>query len=326
MAKAMTPNTNKELPKKPHNELLQMAETMLLIRRLEEEAARAYMEGKIGGFLHLYIGQEAIAVGAEAAIKPTDHVITTYRDHGFAIARGVTPGAVMAELYGKDTGCSRGLGGSMHMFDVSKRFMGGHAIVGGHLPLAAGMAFASKYQKKDEVTLCFFGDGATNIGAFHEGLALAAIWKLPCIFVCENNQYSMGTPLSRTMPTDFIARAAGYGMKSDKFSGHDVLLVKEKIAHAVSEVRKGSGPWLIEIETYRFRGHSMSDPGKYRTSDEVEREKKLHDPCQFALSQLKGLGIDTSEMEARVEEQVKAAVQFADESEPAKMESVLSYI
>jgi pyruvate dehydrogenase E1 component alpha subunit len=303
---------------------------MQLIRRVEEEAAKAYVQGKIGGFLHLYIGQEAIAVGTEAAIRKSDYVITTYRDHGFALTRGTSARAVMAELFGRHTGCSRGLGGSMHMFDRDNRFLGGHAIVGGHVALAAGVAFKSSYLKQEEVTLCYFGDGATNIGGFHEGLSLAGLWRLPAVFVCENNQYSMGTPLSRTMPvTDLTAKAAGYGMERDRFDGHDVRVVRDRIGKAVEHARSGGGPVLLEILTYRFRGHSMSDPGKYRTSEEVEERKRIHDPVRVAREQLLAAGVREEELaavDASVEDEVQDAVRFADESEPAKAESMWSYV
>ena len=312
------------------DELLPLYRQMQLIRRIEEEAARAYVQGNIGGFLHLYIGQEAIAVGTEAAIQKTDNILTTYRDHGFALCRGTTSRAVMAELFGKDTGCSRGLGGSMHMFDRENRFFGGHAIVGGHVALAAGIAFKAQYLKEKEVTLCFFGEGATNIGGFHEGMSLAGLWKLPIVFVCENNEYSMGTPLERTMPiTDLTEKAAGYGMARDRFEGHDVLEVRDRIGRAVERARSGGGPTLIEIRTYRFRGHSMSDPGKYRTSEEVEERKQKHDPLRVARQKLLEAGVSEEELgrvDGEVEEEVQDAVRFADESEPAKMESVWKYI
>lgn len=312
------------------DELLPLYRQMQLIRRIEEEAARAYVQGSIGGFLHLYIGQEAIAVGTEAAIQKTDNILTTYRDHGFALCRGTTSRAVMAELFGKDTGCSRGLGGSMHMFDRENRFFGGHAIVGGHVALAAGIAFKAQYLQEKEVTLCFFGEGATNIGGFHEGMSLAGLWKLPIVFVCENNEYSMGTPLKRTMPiTDLTEKAAGYGMARDRFEGHDVLEVRDRIGRAVERARSGGGPTLIEIRTYRFRGHSMSDPGKYRTSEEVEERKQKHDPLRVARQKLLEAGVPEEALgrvDAEVEEEVQDAVRFADESEPAKMESVWSYI
>lgn len=312
------------------DELLHLYRQMQLIRRVEEEAARAYVQGKIGGFLHLYIGQEAIAAGTEAAIEKTDNILTTYRDHGFALCRGTSARAVMAELYGKDTGCSRGLGGSMHMFDRENRFFGGHAIVGGHVALAAGIAFKAQYLKEKEVTLCFFGEGATNIGGFHEGMSLAGLWKLPIVFVCENNEYSMGTPLKRTMPiTDLTDKAAGYGMARDRFEGHDVLQVKERIGQAVARARSGGGPTLIEIRTYRFRGHSMSDPGKYRTSEEVEERKQKHDPVRVARQRLLDAGVSEDALgrvDTEVEDEVQDAIRFADESEPAKMESVWQYI
>lgn len=303
------------------DELRALYRQMQLIRRVEEESARAYVQGKIGGFLHLYIGQEAIAVGTEAAIEKTDHVITTYRDHGFALTRGTSPRAVMAELFGKDTGCSRGLGGSMHMFDRENRFYGGHGIVGGHVSLAAGIAFRAKYLEEPEVTLCFFGEGATNIGGFHEGLSLAGLWRLPVVFVCENNQYSMGTPLTRTMPArDLTDKAAGYNLAKDRFEGHDVLEVKQRIGEAVARARDGGGPTLIEILTYRFRGHSMSDPGKYRTSEEVDQQKQKHDPVRIARDKLLELGEDEAALDqivSEVEDEVQDAVKFADESAPA---------
>lgn len=312
------------------DELLPLYRQMQLIRRVEEESARAYVQGKIGGFLHLYIGQEAIAVGTEAAIRKTDKVITTYRDHGFALARGTSARAVMAEQFGKDTGISRGLGGSMHFFDRENEFYGGHAIVGGHVAVAAGIAFKAKYLKESDVTLCFFGEGATNIGGFHEGLSLAGLWKLPVVFVCENNEYSMGTPLKRTMAvTDLTTKAPGYAMARDRFEGHDVLTVRDRIAEAVDRARSGGGPTLVEILTYRFRGHSMSDPGKYRTSEEVEERKQKQDPVLVARRKLIAAGASEEELariDAEVEEEVQDAIRFADESEPAKMESVWNYI
>lgn len=311
-------------------ELKRLYRKMQLIRRVEEESARAYVQGKIGGFLHLYIGQEAIAVGTEAAIEDSDHVITTYRDHGFALARGTSANAVMAELFGKDTGCSRGLGGSMHMFDAENRFYGGHGIVGGHVAVASGIAFRAKYLEKDEVTVCFFGEGATNIGGFHEGLSLAGLWNLPAVFVCENNLYSMGTPLTRTMPAkDLTDKAPGYSMERDRFDGHEVWTVKERIGAAVKRAREGGGPTLIEVLTYRFRGHSMSDPGKYRTSDEVEERKQKHDPVRIARAKLEEDGVGAEELDgivSEVEEEVQAAVKFADESPPATAEAMREFV
>ena len=290
---------------------------MHLIRRIEEEAARAYATGKIGGFLHLYIGQEAVGVGAVAALKPEDYVITTYRDHGLALAKGMSARALMAELYGKVTGCSKGLGGSMHMFDEKNRMLGGYGIVGGHIPLAAGVAFAAKYRGDKSVTLCFFGEGAVSIGGFHEGVSLAALWKLPIVFICENNEYSMGTPLSRSMSVEDVSmKALGYGIDRDRFFAEDVLDVEKRIAEAVKRAREQSLPTLIEVRTSRSRGHSMSDPAKYRTQDELE-EHKRRDPVGRARRQLLELGAteaDIEALEAAVETEVQDAVKFAEES------------
>lgn len=290
---------------------------MLLIRRLEEEAARAYAQGKIGGFLHLYIGQEAVAVGSIATLKPTDYVVTTYRDHGIAIAKGMPAKAMMAELYGKATGCSRGLGGSMHMFDAEHRMLGGHGIVGGHIPLATGVAFASKYRSDGAVTLCYFGDGAVSIAGFHEGVSLAALWKLPIVFICENNEYSMGTPLARTMSVEDVSmKALGYGIARDRFFATDVLQVEERIREAVERARRDSLPTLVEIRTYRFRGHSMSDPAKYRTQAELDEHKK-RDPVVVARARLASEGYDETKLKALedgVEAEVADAVKFAEES------------
>ncbi len=296
--------------------LVALYRQMQLIRRLEEEAARAYAMGKIGGFLHLYIGQEAVAVGACAAITKDDYVVTTYRDHGIAIAKGMKPGVMMAELFGKATGCSHGLGGSMHMFDKASNMLGGHGIVGGHIPLAAGAAFASKYRKDGRVTLCFFGDGAVSIQGFHEGVSLAALWKLPIVFVCENNEYSMGTPLSRTLSEEDISKKAiGYGMAHDRFFATDVLEVESRLKQAVDRARNESLPTLVEVRTYRFRGHSMSDPGKYRTAAELD-EHKQRDPLSVARTKLEAAWDQQklAALEQEVEREVEAAVKFADES------------
>ncbi len=289
---------------------------MVLIRRFEEEAARAYSQGKIGGFLHLYIGQEPIAVGAVAALAPDDYVMTTYRDHGLALARGMAPRAAMAELYGKVTGCSKGLGGSMHFFDVEHHMLGGYGIVGGHIPIAAGTAFASKYRGEKRVTMCFFGEGAVSIGDFHEGMSLAALWKLPIVFVCENNEYSMGTPLSRELSVEDVStKALGYGMARDRFFADHVVTVKERLADAIERAREHSEPTLVEIRTYRFRGHSMSDPGKYRTQEELELRKK-QDAVLRSQEELRaaGLGAEVDAVDQEVEATVADAVRFAEES------------
>jgi pyruvate dehydrogenase E1 component alpha subunit len=305
------------------DELTPLYRQMFLIRRFEEEAARAYAKGRIGGFLHLYIGQEAIAVGANAALRPDDYMFQTYRDHGTALARGTSARACMAELYGRDAGCSRGLGGSMHFFDVAHHFYGGYGIVGGHVALAAGAAFKAKYQNEERVAICFLGEGATNIGGFHEGLSLAGLWDLPLVTVVENNTYAMGTPLSRTSPVeDITSKAAGYGMEADRFDGHEVLEVKKRVAQAVERARRREGPTLIEIMTYRFRGHSMSDPGKYRTQEELE-ERKKRDPVKLARNGLLDGGMREEELaalEQEVEAEVQDAVAFAEQAEPAREE------
>ncbi|RYE94466.1 MAG: pyruvate dehydrogenase (acetyl-transferring) E1 component subunit alpha [Myxococcales bacterium] len=296
--------------------LLALFRQMQLIRRVEEEAAAAYARGKIGGFLHLYIGQEAIAVGCQAALTPIDTMIGTYRDHGIALVRGMTARSLMAELFGKATGCSRGLGGSMHMFDVPNRMLGGYGIVGGHIPIAAGVAFASKYREEGAVTVCFFGEGSVPIGDFHEGVSLAALWKLPIVFVCENNEFSMGTPLSRTMSVeDVTLKAAGYGIPGDRFEVNDVLEVEQRMRVAIERARTENTPTLVEARTYRFRGHSMSDPGKYRTREEVEA-RKARDPLLRARQQLidGGRQDDVTRLEAEIDAEVADAVQFADRS------------
>ena len=298
----------------PH--LSDLYRQMFLIRRLEEEAARAYATGKIGGFLHLYIGQEAVGVGACAALQKDDYVITTYRDHGLAIAKGMSPRALMAELYGKKTGCSQGLGGSMHLFDTAHNMLGGYGIVGGHIPVAAGVAFANKYKGNDRVTVCFFGDGAVSIQGFHEGISLAALWKLPIVFVCENNEYSMGTPLARTLSVEDVSlKATGYGIPHDRFFASDVLEVEQRIGAAIERARKESMPSLIEVRTYRFRGHSMSDPGKYRTAAELEEHKK-RDPLLLARQKLEASAEKDrlEDLEAQVEKEVQDAIEFAEQS------------
>jgi pyruvate dehydrogenase E1 component alpha subunit len=293
---------------------------MRLIRRFEEESARAYAQGKIGGFLHLYIGQEAVAVGAARALEKDDYVLATYRDHGHALARGLDPGRAMAELFGRDTGCSRGLGGSMHFFDIEHGFLGGHGIVGGHVALAAGAAFKCVYRKEPRVVVCYIGDGAVNIGGFHEGLSLAGLWKLPLVVIVENNEYAMGTPLERTLPVaDITLKAQGYAAYKDRFRGDDVLEVQKRVGLAVEYARARKGPALLEVLTYRYRGHSMSDPGKYRTKEEVE-ERKQRDPLRICQEHLLKQGTsekDIEALDAAVEERVAEAVRFAEESPPA---------
>ncbi len=301
--------------------LKDILEKMLLIRRFEEKAAELYTLGKIGGFCHLYIGQEGVGVGAISTLGPDDYILGSYREHGQALVRGLDPGDVMAELCGKKSGCSRGKGGSMHLFDVAKGFLGGHAIVGGQIPLATGVAFASKYLKKPSVTVCFFGEAAVNIGSFHESLNLAALWKLPVIYICENNRFGMGTPIERASALyDLSQKACAYNMARACVDGMDVLAVREVVQEAVERARKESAPTLIEARTYRFMGHSMSDPihGHYRTKAEVE-EHKRHDPIKLLTATLESLGVinggDLDEMDRRVREAVEDAVAFAERSE-----------
>ncbi len=293
---------------------------MLLIRRFEEKAAEAYALGKIGGFCHLYIGQEAVAVGSLAVLRDDDYVISSYREHGQALARGIPATAVMAELFGKATGCSRGKGGSMHLFDVTRRFMGGHGIVGGHIPLAAGIGFAIKYRGGDQVCLCYFGEAAVNIGAFHETLNMASVYKLPVIFCCENNRYGMGTAFERVAAvTDVVEHACSYDMAAELVNGMDVLAVRAATERAVARARQGGHPTLLEVRTYRYMGHSMSDPlhGVYRTKEEVEAQKQRDPISQLALKlteegALDQAGLDALDAEARAS--VEEAVRFADES------------
>ena len=296
-----------------------MLRQMLLIRRFEEKSAEAYALGKIGGFCHLYIGQEAVAVGACAALRDDDYVICSYREHGQALAKGVPADSIMAELFGKATGCSGGKGGSMHIFDVKRRFMGGHAIVGGHIPLAAGIAFAVRYRGGDQVCVCFFGEAAVNIGAFHEALNMASVWKLPVIFLCENNRYGMGTAFERVAAvTDVVEHACSYDMAGEVVNGMDVLDVHVAMQRAVQRARRGH-PSLLEVRTYRFMGHSMSDPlhGVYRTKEEVEEQKKK-DPIASLAARLKDSGdMDQAAFEALegdVRAEVEHAFQFAEES------------
>src|SRR3989441_5585261 len=298
--------------------LLALFRQMLLIRRFEEKCAESYSLGKIGGFCHLYIGQEAVAVGAISALRPDDYVLTSYREHGQAIAKGISPDVVMAELYGKATGCSKGKGGSMHLFDASVNFLGGHAIVGGQIPLATGVAFASKYKGTDQVTLCFFGEAAVNQGAFHESLNMAQLWKLPCIYICENNQYGMGTSLERAMSSqDISQKACAYDIAAEFVDGMDVLAVREATLRAVERARKSYLPTLLEVRTYRFMGHSMSDPGNYRTRAEIEKHQE-RDPIKLFTSSLKEAKIvddkTIEQLEQQVREEVERAVRFADES------------
>jgi pyruvate dehydrogenase E1 component alpha subunit len=298
--------------------LVKIFHQMLLIRRFEEKCAESYSLGKIGGFCHLYIGQEAVGVGAISALRDDDYVITSYREHGQAIAKGISPTAVMAELYGKAGGCSHGKGGSMHLFDKSVNFLGGHGIVGGQIPLGTGIAFASKYQETDKVTLCFFGEAAVNQGAFHESLNMAQLWKLPCIYICENNQYGMGTSLARSMSLQNVSeKARAYEMESEVVDGMDVLAMRRATQRAIKRARQNYLPTLIEARTYRYMGHSMSDPGNYRTRAEIEKYQE-RDPIKIFTATLKDNGVltdaDIADFEAQVKKEVEGSVRFAEES------------
>ncbi|HSN14527.1 MAG TPA: pyruvate dehydrogenase (acetyl-transferring) E1 component subunit alpha, partial [Anaeromyxobacteraceae bacterium] len=280
-------------------DLLASYRDMLLLRRFEETVGRMYTEGKIGGFCHLYIGQEAIAVGVRRALDPArDYLVNAYRDHGHAISWGAPPRAVMAELFGKSTGLVKGKGGSMHMFDAANHNYGGHAIVGGQIPLATGVAFSQRYQKKDGVVVALLGDAAVNIGSFHESLNMASVWKLPIVYVIENNRYGMGTAIDRvTAIPELWRRADAYGMRGEAVDGMDVVAVRDAIARAAAEVRPADGkPVLVEARTYRYRGHSMADPATYRTRDEVDQEKR-HDPLIVLLERMRSAGIEPTQEE-----------------------------
>lgn len=309
-------------------QLIGMLEKMLLGRRFEERAAEMYAMQKIGGFCHLYIGQEAVAVGAIAALRPDDYVLCSYRDHVHALVKGSDPGRVMAELFGRETGLSKGKGGSMHLFDVARGVMGGHAIVGGHIPLATGVGFAIKYEQRPQVVLCFFGEAAVNIGAFHESLNMAALWKLPVVYICENNRYGMGTAIERASAIyDVAQRACAYDVASETVDGMDVLAVYDAVNRAVALARRDALPSLIEARCYRFMGHSMSDPvhGHYRTKQEVE-EQKQRDPIRHFFERLAAQGaIDQKEfaaMDARMRQKVDEAIAFADGSAPPPAEAL----
>jgi len=298
-------------------ELLSLYQQMVVIRRLEEKCAELYQQGKIGGFLHLYIGQEATGVGAVSARQPQDNVITAYRDHGIAVACGMEPKVILAEMLGKVTGCCKGKGGSMHLADKRLNYWGGHAIVGAHIALSTGIALANQYRGEEAVTICFFGDGATNIGYFHEGVNLAAVWDLPIVFICENNQYGMGTSIERASAVpEMRQKAEGYGIPNARVDGMDLLAVREATESAIAHARSGKGPYFLESLTYRFRGHSMGDPERYRKQDEVRRWQ-TDDPIGRFEKVLLDKGVKAEDIETRETEAeaiITAAVQFAEES------------
>ena len=301
---------------------LDLYHQMVLIRRVEENAAELYQQGKIGGFLHLYIGQEAVSTGLIAARKPQDHIITAYRDHGVAINAGIPAKSVMAELLGKATGISKGKGGSMHMADVNKNYWGGHAVVGAHLPIAAGLALGDQYRETDGVTICMFGDGATNIGFFHEAVNLSRVWNLPVLWVTENNQYGMGTTVERASAVSEIRqKAEGYGIPNARVDGMDIMAVYAAAEKHLAYVRDGNGPFFLEAVTYRFRGHSMGDPERYREKEEIEKWKE-EDPIgiyrKYLVDEKITTGDELDAVDQQVEAETQEAVEFAESSpEPA---------
>lgn len=324
-AVGVSPNS-KDVKKYDKEFLIHLLHQMLLIRRFEEKAAQMYGLKKIGGFCHLYNGQEAVAVGAIAAVDmSTDYVLTAYRDHGHAIACGMDPKVIMAELFGKITGCSHGKGGSMHMFDVEKHFYGGNGIVGAQIPVATGVAFSSMYRKDGGVTLCFFGDGAIHQGSFHESLNLAQVWKLPIVYLVENNQFGMGTAVKRVSAVlDFEVKAKGYNMVGRTVDGMHVLSVYEALRDAAKDARQGK-PSLLDIKTYRYKGHSMSDPAKYRTREELDSYKE-QDPILLLKADLLDAGLlsedEFKQMDQEIKQQVQDAVDFAEQSEEPPLETM----
>ena len=308
-------------------ELLEMHYKMALIRRFEEKSAEEYTRGKIGGFMHLYIGQEAVGVGSIKALRPEDKILCSYREHGHALAKGMAPGAVMAELFGKITGCSKGKGGSMHMWSNEMGIYGGNGIVAAQMPIAAGVAFSVQYQGKDTVIACYFGDGAVDEGAFHESLNLASVWKLPVVYVCENNQYSMGMAVGKAWAVDSLQpRAAAYNMPSDQVDGMDVIAVYESMKQAVEQARSSGGPTLLEVKTYRFRGHSMTDPAYYRTREEEQQWRTTRDPIGIFEKKLLENGLATQaefdDNDARAIQISEEAAEFADNSPDPSLEEL----
>lgn len=311
-------------------EYLELYRQMVVIRRMEEEAAVLYQEGKIGGFLHLYIGQEAVSTGLVSARQPQDRVITAYRDHGVAVNCGLTSGGIMAELLGKATGVSKGRGGSMHLADTEKNFWGGHAIVGGHLPIAAGLAMGDQYNGTDSVTICMFGDGATNIGYFHEALNLSKVWNLPVLWVCENNKYGMGTTIDRASAVSEIRqKAEGYLIPNDRVDGMDLMAVREKTLEYLAEIRAGGGPRFLEVMTYRFRGHSMGDPERYRKAEEVKQWSE-NDPIgifqKYLLENKIAEQAEIDEQNRLAEEEIKDAIEFAEASPDPEPEDLFKHV
>nr|WP_306322165.1 MULTISPECIES: pyruvate dehydrogenase (acetyl-transferring) E1 component subunit alpha [unclassified Streptomyces] len=303
---------------------------MLRIRRFEERCVELYSAARIRGFVHLYIGEEAVAVGVNEALTQDDAIVSTYREHGHALARGLTAEAVMAEMFGKATGCSHGRGGSMHLFDADRRFYGGNAIVGGGLPLAAGLALADRMNDRSRVTCCFFGDGAVAEGEFHETANLAALWELPLLLVCENNRYAMGTALDRAQAqTDLALRASSYGMVAWAVDGMDVDAVETAARRATEAIRAGGGPHFLELRTYRFRAHSMYDPDRYRDKSEIERWKKQDPVVTFADRLRREHALPTVRLhaiETRVSTEIERAVEAAELAAPEPVEDLLLHV
>jgi pyruvate dehydrogenase E1 component alpha subunit len=316
-----------ELPKE---ELLDIYRQMYLIRRFEERSAEQYAYGKIGGFLHLYIGEEAVAVGAIKAMGPNDHLITHYRDHGYALAIGADPGAVMAELFGRETGTTKGRGGSMHLTHTERNFWGGYAIVGGHIPIATGLGLSLRYQEIDGVAVCIFGDGSTNSGAFHEALNMAAVWKTPVVFLCENNLYAMGTAHEYVSAVPQMAtKALAYDIEAETIDGQDVLAVYEAMQRAIEYCKAGRGPYFVEAMTYRFRGHSMADPETYREKEEVE-QRRSEDPIVLFRQQLLDAGRaeqgDLDAIDQQIEKAIEESIAFADASPFPDPSTITDYV
>ncbi len=324
-----TPSKRTPKPRVGEEQLGLFLYQMMLIRRFEEKCGELYTKGKIRGFLHLYTGQEACAVGAFAALEDRDKIVTHYRDHGHALARGLDPNRVMAELMGKATGVSGGRGGSMHLYDVAKGFLGGYAIVAAHLPLAVGLGLAAQMKKDDSVALCIFGDGSVGEGEFHEALNMAALWKTPTIFFCENNLYGMGVPFKESLSTDIPKLAAAYNMPAVSIDGMDVLAVNDAMKKAVAHSRAGKGPYFVEAMTYRYRGHSMADPELYRLKDEVEEYRKKDCIDRLKGQMIKAKQLDDAkfqEIADRVEQVVNDAVEFGEQSPQPALDTLMDHI
>jgi len=312
-------STNAKSPARNSDSLKKLYSDMLLIRRFEERAGQLYGMGLIGGFCHLYIGQEAVVVGMQSNVGPNDQSITAYRDHGHMLAAGINPDAVMAELTGRSTGLSRGKGGSMHMFSAEKKFYGGHGIVGAQVPLGTGLAFANKYRGNDGVCLTYFGDGAANQGQVYEAFNMAELWKLPVVYIIENNQYAMGTSVARSSAlTDFSKRGVSFNIPGIKVDGMDVEAVSQAGAEAMAHCRSGKGPIILEMKTYRYRGHSMSDPAKYRTKEELAEVREKRDPIENFGRKLLDGGVMTEQDMKAIDNEIKARVvasaEFATQS------------